>query len=557
MIDITETPNLISLAGNPVIFEACSSDYLVSIGERAMFELVVSGIDTTAGHSFTLKFAGKTLVFKSAGITEFDGLLFEVGYYGQTFNDFANNIYQCFLESYDIQKSFDVTLGPVGTSQRKITLAAKEAGNDYSVTLTNVGVSGVAQGTNTPGTDDVYRDFFSILCLIRDGYNYTIGEDLKPTDIMGGSRFDISDYLRSKFAAWELTRFEFPELTGNVRVHGWDYLLKYRVSFAESIAGHVKGLQSTGWKYALAGGLNHELLTCLNENYLEYFAVAANKSKFLSWLPTTKYSRSGVMEKLFFLFQGNPDGIQYRLVVVVTFTDYTHKIINATPLVAYTPYCVAEFKVGFDHLNLVNAWYGKTVKTWEVMLMDSDDEYLSERRIYINDPRIFENEKVFFYRNSFSAYDTFRFIGKSEMNLEYERAAGTTIREEKYSFFNAPSRQFSAKETEICKANSGWISLAEKNCLRELLLSTEAYEQIGKELFQIVVISAKITPFLKDGEYLFNLEIEYERAYENSFYSVHVPESSANPIIPPEALTWDNVDVSFDNVEITFDQVTF
>lgn len=557
MIDITETPSLISFAGNPVIFEACSSDYLVSLGERSFFELVVSGIDTTTGHSFTLKFAGKTLAFKSAGITEFDGLLFEVAYYGQTFNDFANNIYQCFLQNYDIQKSFDITLGPVGTSQRKITLAAKESGSDYSVTLTNVGVSGIAQGTNTPGTDDVYRDFFSILCLIRDGYNYTIGEDLKPTDIMGGARFDISDYLRSKFAAWELTRFEFPELTGNIRVHGWDYLLKYRASFAESIAGHVKGLYSTGWKYALAGGLNHELLTCLNENYQEYFAIEANTSKFLTWLPTTKYSRSGVMEKLFFLFQGNPNGIQYRLVVVVTFTDYTHKIINATPMVAYTPYCVAEFKVGFDHLNLVNAWYGKTVKTWEVMLMDSDDEYLSERRIYINDPRVFENEKVFFYRNSFSAYDTFRFLGKSELNLEYERASGMTVREEKYSFFNSPSMQFSAKETEICKANSGWISLAEKNCLRELLLSTEAYEQIGKELFQIVVKTAKVTPFLKDGEYLFNLEIEYERAYENSFYSVHFPESSANPIIPPEALTWDNVDVSFDNIEITFDQVTF
>jgi len=557
MIDITETPNLVSFAGNPVLFEACSSEYLVSLGTRAECELVVSGIDTNVGHSFTLKFAGKTLVFKSAGITEFNGLLFEVAYYGWTYIDFAFSIYQCFLENYDIQKAFDVTIGPVGTSERKITLKAKEAGSDYSVTLTNVGVYGVAQGTNTPGTDDVYRDFFGILCLIRDSYGNAIGEDIKPTDLMGGAKFDISDYLRSKFCAWEITRFEFPELTGNVRMHGWDYLLKYRVSFAESIAGHVRGLQSTGWKYALAGGLNHELLTCLNENYQEYFSIEANKSKFLTWLPTTKYSRSGVVEKLFFLFQNNPDLVQYRLVVVVTFTDYTHKIINATPLATYTPYTIAEFKVGFDHLNLVNAWYGKTVKTWEVMLMDSDDEYLSERRIYLNDSRVFENEKVFFYRNSFSAYDTFRFLGKSEMNLEYERAAGTTIREEKYSFFNAPSRQFSAKETEICKANSGWISFAEKNCLRELLLSTEAYEQIGKELFQIVVKTAKVTPFLKDGEYLFNFEIEYERAYENSFYSVHIPESSANPIIPPEALTWDNVDVSFDNVEITFDQVTF
>jgi hypothetical protein len=123
--------------------------------------------------------------------------------------------------------------------------------------------------------------------------------------------------------------------------------------------------------------------------------------------------------------------------------------------------------------------------------------------------------------------------------------------------FNAPAKQFSAKETEICKANSGWISLEEKNCLRELLLSLEAYEQIGKELFQIVVKSAKITPFLKDGEYLYNLEIEYERSYQNSFFSVHVPESSANPVILPQPLTWDNMEVSFDDMEITFDQIEY
>ena len=99
--------------------------------------------------------------------------------------------------------------------------------------------------------------------------------------------------------------------------------------------------------------------------------------------------------------------------------------------------------------------------------------------------------------------------------------------------------------------------LSEKNCLRELLLSTESYEQIGKELFQIVVKSAKITPFLKGGEYLYNLEIEYERAYQNSFFSEHVPDGTANAIILPLPLTWDNMEVSFDDMEITFDQIEF
>ncbi|MEI7662593.1 MAG: hypothetical protein WCK34_10355 [Bacteroidota bacterium] len=557
MIDITQTANLISFAGNPVIYEACSDNFLISLGDRAYFELVVFGIETAAGHTFSLHFAGKTLVFESASFTGFDGLLFEVAYLGQTFNDFAGNIYQCFLENYDIQKYFDVTIDPVSASGRRIMLLAKQPGAEYSVVLSNNGVSGVGQGVNIPGTDDLYRDYFGILCLIRDAQNNTIGEDIKPTDFVGLSRFDIADYLLAKFASWEMPRFEFPELSGNGKAHGWDYLLKYRVSFAGSIAGNVKGLQSTGWKYAIAGGLNHELLTSLNEKYLDYFSVPSNKQAFLSWLPTTKFSRSGVMEKLFFLFQDNPLSVQYRLVVIINFTDGSHKVVNATQQVVFPAFTVVEFKVGFDHLNLVNAEMGKAVLSWEVYLMDSNDEMLSERRVYYNDTRVFENEKVFFYRNSFSAYDTFRFLGKSELNLEYERLIGSTVKEENYSFFNAPSKQFSAKETENCKANSGWISLAEKNCLRELLLSTESYEQVGTELFQIIVNSAKITPFLKDGEYLYNLEIEYSRAYQNAFYSVHTADSSANTLILPQPLTWDNVDVSFDDMEITFDQIEF
>ena len=74
MIDITEEPNLISFAGNPVIYEACSDNYLISLGSMAYFELVISGIDTTVGHSFHLQFAGKTLIFQTAGFTGFDGL---------------------------------------------------------------------------------------------------------------------------------------------------------------------------------------------------------------------------------------------------------------------------------------------------------------------------------------------------------------------------------------------------------------------------------------------------------------------------------------------------
>jgi hypothetical protein len=556
MIEIQQSPSLISFAGNPIFYEVTSNNYLLTKGSQAHFELVFRDIDTAIGRTFQLDFGGMQLVFKSAAVNQYDGFLFKAPTPGETFHDFATSVYQTFLENYYIQQLFSVTLGPICTSERRIILLAKEPGSACSVTLSDVNVTGIEMGTNTPGTDDVYRDYFKTLCLIRDYSNTPIGEDLKSPSLEGSASFDICDYFKANFDLMTGPRFEFPELAGNNLNHGLDFMIQYRVSFAETIEGTVRGLNSDPWKYCLAGGLSHELQTSLNVQKLDFFSIVENKLKFLSWLPCIKSSHSGVLEKLFFLFQENPTSIHYRLVVIVNFTDATHKVINVSELSAFPSFSVVEFKVGYDHLNLGNASADKTVLSWEVFLLDSNDDFLSERRIYLNDTRVIENEKIFFYRNSFSAYDTFRFLGRSELNLDYERVVGSSVREERFSFFNAPAKQFSPRESSWFKSNSGWITQEEKNCLRELMLSTEAYEQIGGELFQVIIRSAKINPFLKDGEYLYNLEIEYERSYQNSYFSVHSPfTTTSNPILIPQILTWDNFEVSFDDIEITFDQV--
>jgi hypothetical protein len=554
MIDVRDNPPFYLFAGNPVLFEACSDNFLVSQGSYASFEFIVYDIDTNAGRTFKLKFAGKTLIFQTASQNLLDGLSFQVADPGQSFNSFASNLYQTLCENYEIQRYFYVTLGPVGVSQRKITLVARHRGSDSSVTISDIGVWGILSGNNIAGTNTVYRDYFSILCLLRDDQDNVIGEDRKPVDLSGSVRFDLSDYLLSKFSSWGQPRFEFPELEGNGLYRSWDYILKFRASFAECIGGTVKGLMPSRWYFALPGGLNRELLTALNAKGEDYFSVEENKKKFLSWHPVVKNSRSGIIEKLFFLFQDNSMNTKFRLMILVTFTDGFHKLIEGCPLTDIIPNTVLECKVGFDHLNLVNLWYGKTVSSWQVFLLNQDDEYLSETRVLYNDLRVFENEKAFFFRNSFSAYDTFRFLGKSDMTMDYDRISSLLVREERYSFYNATSKLFSAKESESCKANSGWISREVKNYLRELLLSTEAYETIGKELFPIVIKTAKVASFLKDGEYLYNLEIEYERAYQNSFFSFHTPESSANTLIIPDSITWDEIDLSFDDMEVTFDQ---
>jgi len=61
---------------------------------------------------------------------------------------------------------------------------------------------------------------------------------------------------------------------------------------------------------------------------------------------------------------------------------------------------------------------------------------------------------------------------------------------------------------------------------------------------------------LKDGEYLYNLDLEYQRAYQDNFYS-NIEEHSAPDPIPdpdPDPMSWDSEEVTFDSEEVTFDQ---
>jgi len=55
--------------------------------------------------------------------------------------------------------------------------------------------------------------------------------------------------------------------------------------------------------------------------------------------------------------------------------------------------------------------------------------------------------------------------------------------------------------------------------MRDFLLSTECYEILDDLLFPVVVSSTRIRSFSKDGEYMYNLEVEYERAYNDSYYT--------------------------------------
>jgi hypothetical protein len=88
------------------------------------------------------------------------------------------------------------------------------------------------------------------------------------------------------------------------------------------------------------------------------------------------------------------------------------------------------------------------------------------------------------------------------------------------------------------KANSGWISLAEKKHLRDFLLSRETYEIVDDKLYPIIVTSQKSQAFTSDDVTLHSLDIDYDRSYNDMFWSDVM--ASAGGVVPTERVYSDD-----------------
>ena len=122
----------------------------------------------------------------------------------------------------------------------------------------------------------------------------------------------------------------------------------------------------------------------------------------------------------------------------------------------------------------------------------------------------------FIFANSYiEAYDTFRFTGKAETNLELENYIVNKIA---YDSELKTIEQYRSIISETFKASTGWINEQTLHYLDEFLHSEDRYEIINGRLYPVYLLSSKIFR-KKDGENLYSLEIEYARSFKEEFYS--------------------------------------
>lgn len=505
---ITVTKNLptVGLAGNPIVLELTTDNQYSFAGTKATLELTFSGIDTTAGHSITLSWNNLSITFTLAAVPDDSGEQLPAASIGEAQDDWMARVAAALELNYYILRDFEVESDAV---TNKITLTAREKGSAYTVTVSDNTISNVSTSA-TSGTDRTERENFEIVARVYDeATGDLLTEDRVPPSTAGVAEFDFHDVLAAELQ----TSFLFPEEAGTLYEEKEDMIKQYLVKYAESYSDAVRKItQYSEDAWAAAGGFDYKMVAALNGVEYSYLDYITTFKSFLTWQPATKTINMTQPEKLYFLIFDTFSSIS--LVVKVYYTDGT----NSSNQTAFTinpaaKYTIWELLTGYAMLDVEQYSATKTVSKYKVWIKDKNDNIRSRVQTYVVDPRHYRNERIFLFRNSLGGYDTLRCTGKKTSLNEYERMYSRRNDEE----FGV-DEVYKALETSSFTQNTGWITASERDWLRELMLTKEAYVIIGDYKFQVIIENTREVSF-EDELDLYDLEIKYRYSFFNPAYS--------------------------------------
>jgi len=515
-ISVVNDLPFIAPTGNPMLLELQSNNMYSTTGSKSSLDFIFSGIDSTAGHVFSLSWGNIEIEFTLAAIPDDSGLQIRSAGVAEPQDDWMEKFAEDLMKNYYMNRDFDCA---VDLANNKFTLEAKEKGTAFSMTVIANTVSNLTIYA-TEGIDQVSRDNFEILLrtYIFNGTSKSLlNEDRLSPDASGKALFD----LHNLFAGQLQSEFFFPESSDTLYQIRSNHVKMYTLEYAELYESSVKRLtQYSRTVRATLGAFDYKMMAGLNDVSFGFLDFITTFKSFLTWQPIQKKVNKVQTEKLYFLVYD--DVSELNLKVKVYYSDSTDSgKQNAITIDSVSKYDVFEFMVGYAILN-VEQYSSKTVTKYEVWLEDDKEASFSHTRTFIVDQDHHRHERIFLFRNSFGAYDTFRSTGRKTHFNQYERM----FLEKTYQDFTL-KEQYNALENSVFTVNSGYISPKERNWLRELLLSKDAYEIINGYKFPILITDKK-RPLFDDNINLHELSINYKYAFKDSDFS---GEYSLQPLL--------------------------
>jgi hypothetical protein len=321
---------------------------------------------------------------------------------------------------------------------------------------------------------------------------HTVGEILNPYDLDDLAKANINRPLLGRLQALP------PDLSATGVQFVPDVVKRFRLRARDVVGGVPQGdfnasPIASAW---LAG-----------RSYLDFDLdyITGKAYLFMSSLPLNR--RFHPSEKLFFYVLPVVSG-SATLKAEITYTDGSSTVQN-TSLGA-----VSIFRPFYINYNFPAS--SKTVAKVDFSItgLSGTAEKLNYQAIPNPGPYF----RQLIYLNSLGGYDSFPLLGKAETtNTE----AGEVFEGQ---LFPASASQFGNYQTFNQRSfishtlRSGWIPLAERDALNDMLLRNEVYLLQANRLVKLLIANATHQRS-KDGEFLYSLEFNARQAFDNYSYS--------------------------------------
>lgn len=492
------------------------TDAALANGSFSGNNLEFYGSDMVAGHYVTFKAMGEIFTF-TLSISPVGGFDLPVALPGEDRFDWSSRCFDYIEQNCPLTEHYNILYH---AQYSIIEFTSKTEGSQYDFIFTE-GLSQyftVVCVNHGRDNDIVVGMLMQIYhCPEPDVAGVLIGEDYKPLEADGSVRFQVQEYVYSHLLAAPHPRFH-NELESGIHHTYTDSVMCYRVYFTNKIDGKFEERSYPDlYRYAIPGGLARHDLVKNNTAGIDYFSLEENQKKFMTWLPSgkSKITDQQSRESLYFIFQ-DPEYSKYKLKADL-FTDQGEsETVDLMTAYDITPWSVVEFLVGFS--TLPSIFQSGHIIKWTVYLVNEDDDVISDEFTFEIDDRYSEYTRYFRFRNSLGAYDTLRCTGAFETNLEHEIEKVSFISDEIETPFNASGSNTINRETLTFTANSGWVSKEFLLYLRDFRRSLDFYELVNSHIFKCVFTSKK-TKLLEDKNNNYALSFEYERGWDDEFYS--------------------------------------
>jgi len=503
-ITVTKDLPFVGCIGNPMELGLETDNMYTDDGSFAVFGLNFTGIDTTPGHSFKVSYNDIEITFTLTENLDDSGTTIRVAETGESIDSWIEKVAADMYRNYYLSRDFKIETSAV---YDHVKFTARNKGTKYNAAITEINLVNVT-GFLIYAVDQQLRDNFNILVrTVMD--NGIINEDIIPPDQSGNCLVDLHDIFSGQLTP----EFYWPESTAPLYVHRENFCKEYEISYAELYDNNVFALtQYSRTVHAILGAFDYKMLAGLNDITYSFLDFITTFKAFLTWQPIQKTINKTQPEKLFYLIYD--DFSHLKLKLKIYYTDNSESApLTPVNLDGGSMYDVFEFMVGYAALDVEQYSTTKTVKKYEVWIEDGSDNVRSHVRTFIVDTNDYRHERIFLFRNSFGAFDTFRATGRKKHINNYERM----VIEKNVSDFSV-QEQYLVLENSTFSINSGWISSQARSWLRELFLSKEAYEIINGYKFPISITDKK-RPLSDDNDYLHEVTINYKYSFKDPAYT--------------------------------------